>query len=134
MLLSVQLGPVPGDFFVTEDRLFLQAFVIVVLAIKDRRRVVRSYKDRLRARLPVSVAEVGDVDRYQVATLGLAVISADAARCQQVLAQAANMAATLHHAQLADVATEIVSFGRGGSGVRGGIEQAFGPEEFEDGE
>ena len=94
-------------------------------SLKDRRRVVRSYKDRVRARLPVSIAEVGDVERYQVATLGLAVVSSEAARCQEVLSHAAAIAGSLHDALLADVATEIVPFGTGGGSVRGGIEQAL---------
>jgi uncharacterized protein YlxP (DUF503 family) len=92
-------------------------------SLKDRRRVVRSYKDRLRAKLPVSVAEVGDVERYQVATLGLAVVAREAAFCEEILGQAARLAGSLHDALLADTATEIVSFGRGGKGLRGGIEQ-----------
>ncbi len=92
-------------------------------SLKDRRRVVRSYKDRLRAKLPVSVAEVGDVERYQVATLGLAVVAHEAAFCEEILAQAARLGGALHDALLADTATEIVSFGRGGKGLRGGIEQ-----------
>jgi uncharacterized protein len=95
-------------------------------SLKDRRRVVKSLKDRLRARLPVSVAEVGDVERYQVATLGVAVVSADAARCREVLSRATSIAATLRDAVLADVATEVVSFGAGGSGLGSGIEQALG--------
>ena len=85
--------------------------------------MVRSYKDRLRAKLPVSVAEVGDVERYQVATLGVAVVAHDAAFCEEILSQAARLAGSLHDALLADTATEIVSFGRGGKGLRGGIEQ-----------
>ena len=44
-------------------------------SLKDRRRVVKSFKDRVRARFPVSIAEVGDLERYQVATLGVAVVS-----------------------------------------------------------
>ncbi len=95
-------------------------------SLKDRRRVVRSYKDRLRAKLPVSVAEVGDVERTQVATLGVAVVSGDSSRCQEVLSRATSMASTLSDGVLADVATEIVSFGQGGQGVQGGIESRLG--------
>lgn len=94
-------------------------------SLKDRRQVVKSLKDRLRARLPVSVAEVGDVERYQVATLGVAVVSADAARCDEVLGNAGHMARSHSGAVLADLGTEVVPFGRGGSGVRGGIEHAL---------
>jgi uncharacterized protein YlxP (DUF503 family) len=109
--------------FVGVARLVLQ--IPGARSLKDRRQVVKSFKDRLRARLPVSVAEVGDVERYQVATLGVATVSGDASHCDEVLARATSMARSLGGAVLADVATEIVPFGTGGSGVRGGIEQAF---------
>ncbi|HEY3234838.1 MAG TPA: DUF503 domain-containing protein [Polyangiaceae bacterium] len=97
-------------------------------SLKDRRKVVKSFKDRLRARLPVSVAEVGDVERHQVATLGVVVISAQSTRCQEVLSVATSMAGSLGEALLADAASEIVSFGHGGSGLRGGIEHALEDE------
>ena len=92
-------------------------------SLKDRRRVVKSFKDRMRARLPVSVAEVGDLERYQVATLGVAVVSGEAARCDEMLSAASSMARTLADAVLADVRTEVVPFGDGGSGLVNGIER-----------
>jgi len=95
-------------------------------SLKDRRQVVRSLKERLRARLPVSVAEVGDVDRYQVATLGVAVVSGESARCREVLDAARGMAGTAADALLADAAAEVLPFGTSGRGVRGGIEVAGG--------
>jgi uncharacterized protein len=94
-------------------------------SLKDRRRVVKSLKDRLRARVPVSVAEVGDLERYQVATLGMAVVSNEAARCSEVLSQAVAMARVAKDAVLSDVATEIITLGEGGGAIRGGIEQAL---------
>ncbi|HEY4159959.1 MAG TPA: DUF503 domain-containing protein [Polyangiaceae bacterium] len=93
-------------------------------SLKDRRRVVKGLKDRARARLPISIAEVGDLERYQVATLGVCVVANDSARCSEVLSHAASLANSAD-AIVADVATEIVSFGDGGKGVRGGIEQAL---------
>jgi hypothetical protein len=53
------------------------------------------------------------------------VISGSATVCDQVLADVASMAGNLPDAILADRATEIVSFGEGGRGVQGGIEQAL---------
>jgi uncharacterized protein len=94
-------------------------------SLKDRRRVVKSLKDRIRAKLPVSIAEVGDLERYQVATLGVAIVSNDSSRCSEVLDAAARMARGARDAVLADVATEIITLGAGGRGVRGGIEQAL---------
>jgi len=98
-------------------------------SLKDRRRVVKSFKDRVRARFPVSIAEVGDLERYQVATLGVAVVSGEAARCQEVLSAVARAAEQASDAVLADVATELIPFGSGGSGIRGGIEQALSRHE-----
>ena len=101
-------------------------------SLKDRRRVVKGLKDRARAKLPVSIAEIGDLERWQVATLGVSVVSNDSARCSEVLSHMATLAGGAHDALVADVATEIVSFGDGGSGIRGGIEQALDRGAFSD--
>ena len=94
-------------------------------SLKDRRRVVKGLKDRARAKLPVTIAEIGELERHQVATLGVAVVSNDSARCSEVLQLMASLAGSAKDALVADVATEIVSFGNGGTGIRGGIEQAL---------
>ncbi|MBN1607190.1 MAG: DUF503 domain-containing protein [Polyangiaceae bacterium] len=88
-------------------------------SLKARRSVVRSFKERVRARLPVTIAEIGDAERYQVASFGVAVVSSDARRCQEVLGRVASMARTLPDAVLADVAVELVHFGVGGSSLQG---------------
>jgi uncharacterized protein YlxP (DUF503 family) len=102
-------------------------------SIKDRRRVVKSFKDRLRAKLPVSAAEVGDLDQLQVATLGLAVVSNDSDRCHEILSAAIGMARVLPDAVLCDVRTEIVPFGASGNSLKNGIEQALDEDSFESG-
>lgn len=91
-------------------------------SLKDRRSVVRSFKDRLRARLPVSVAEVGDVEVWQIATIGLATISGDRLRCEEVLSRATSMARSLGDAVVADVRSEVTSYGPGGRDLKRGIE------------
>src|SRR3954449_9806422 len=101
-------------------------------SLKDRRRVVKGLKDRTRAKLPVSIAEIGDLERWQVATLGVSVVSNDSARCSEVLSHVASLAGAARDALVADVATEIVSFGDGGAGIRGGIEQALDRGAFAD--
>jgi uncharacterized protein YlxP (DUF503 family) len=95
-------------------------------SLKDRRRVVKSVKDRIRAKMPVSIAEVGDLESHRVATLGVAMVSNDSARCSEVLDAVTRMARGARDAVLADVATEIITLGAGGAGIRGGIEQALG--------
>ncbi|MEZ4230160.1 MAG: DUF503 domain-containing protein [Polyangiaceae bacterium] len=92
-------------------------------SLKDKRRVVRSYKERLASRFPVSVAEIGELNLHQLATLGVCTVSNDSRHCDEVLASCVKLARQVGDAQLSDVATEVVSFGEGGSGIRGGIEQ-----------
>lgn len=46
-------------------------------SLKDKRQIVRKVVDRVRARFLVAIAEVGDHDLWQKATLGLAAIGAD---------------------------------------------------------
>jgi len=94
-------------------------------SLKDKRQVVRSFRDRVRARLSASIAEVGDLERHQVATLGVSVVARDSAHCSALLSDVRHMAEGLREALLSDLATEIIAFGAGGAGVRGGIEQAL---------
>jgi uncharacterized protein len=95
-------------------------------SLKDKRGVVRSFKERVQGRMKVSIAEVGVLDDPRRATLGVAVVSNSHTVCDQVLSSVVSMASTLPDALLSDRATEIVSFGEGGSGVQGGIEQMLG--------
>jgi hypothetical protein len=95
-------------------------------SLKDRRRVVRSFKDRVQARLRISIAEVGGLDEHQRAVLGVAVVARDAARCDELLAAAASMAGDLRDAELYDRVTEIIAFGEEGRGIEGSDLMAAG--------
>ena len=54
-------------------------------SLKDKRRVVKSIKDRVRARLNVSIAEVGDADLRQRADLAAVTVSGDHGHAESVL-------------------------------------------------
>jgi uncharacterized protein YlxP (DUF503 family) len=54
-------------------------------SLKDRRRVIRSIKDRVRHRYPVSIAEVGDVELRQRAELGVAMVGNEHHHVEEVL-------------------------------------------------
>jgi uncharacterized protein len=99
-------------------------------SLKDRRRVVHAFRDRVRARISVSIAEVGDLERYQVAALGVAVVARDSAHCSELMAEVAKEARGLRDAMLLELATEVVPYGDGGKSVRGGVSDAFeyGPD------
>lgn len=86
-------------------------------SLKDKRRVILSFKDRIAARLRVSVAEVGDLDHPGLSTLGIAVVSNEAAQCDRVLEEAAHAAGTLANAILVDRSTEIIPMGTLANGI-----------------
>src|SRR5882724_37819 len=94
-------------------------------SLKDKRQVVRSFKERVKSRLSVSIAEVDHHDKLQLATFGVAVVSGDAAMCEELLSRVTSLAGSLPDAILADRASEMIPFGQGGRGVRGGIEQTM---------
>lgn len=92
-------------------------------SLKDKRQVVRSFKERVKSRLGISIAEVGHHEKLQRATFGAAVVSGDASVCEEQLSHLVSMASSLPQALLVDRAFEIIPFGEAGRGVRGGIEQ-----------
>lgn len=101
-------------------------------SLKDKRQVVRSFKERVKSRLSVSIAEVGHHDKLQIATFGVAVVSEDAGVCEELLGRVTSLASSLPDAILADRATELIPFGEEGASVRGGIEQVELDDEDED--
>jgi len=54
--------------------LSLKLAVFEATSLKDKRRVIKSLKERLSARFNVSVAEVGSLDHRQQAELGVALV------------------------------------------------------------
>lgn len=46
-------------------------------SLKEKRFVIKSLKDRIAGKFPVSIAEVDNLDLWQKATLGLAMVSSN---------------------------------------------------------
>ena len=90
-------------------------------SLKDKRRVVQRIRDRVRSRFDVSIAEVAEQDRLQLAVFGVSVVSGSAAVCDSVLEQVAHVAEAQEDAVLTDRSTELVPIGDdlygGGDGV-----------------
>lgn len=80
-------------------------------SLKDKRRVVLKFRERVRSRFDVSVAEVAEQDKLQRAVFGVSVVSSAAAVCDSVLEQVARFAETQEDAVLTDCETEVVPFG-----------------------
>lgn len=108
----------------------LSLSIVGARSLKDKRSVVRSFKDRMQSKFRVSIAEVGALDVPKRAIIGVAVVSNSATLCDQVLADVAGAASTLKQAVLDDRSMEILPFGSEGQGVRGGIEAALSEQPF----
>lgn len=59
----------------TIGSLMLEIFIPGAQSLKDKRRVVRSLKDRLRNRFNVAISEIDHQDTHQRATLGIVSIA-----------------------------------------------------------
>lgn len=59
-------------------------------SLKDKRRVLKSLKDRLAHRHNISVAEVGDLDDHRRSTMAVALVSNDRRFTESCLAKIAN--------------------------------------------
>jgi uncharacterized protein YlxP (DUF503 family) len=78
-------------------------------SLKAKRQVVSSLLRRLRQELKVAAAEVGELDRWQLAELVVATVSGDGRQADRVLAAALSYIETHSDgAQITDVSTELV--------------------------
>ena len=80
-------------------------------SLKDKRRVVAKFRDRVRSRFDVSIAEVAQQDIHQRAVFGVTVVSGEASVCDSVLEQVARSAELAEDAVLTDRATELITVG-----------------------
>ena len=78
-------------------------------SLKSKRRVVSGLLRRLRQELKVAAAEVGELDRWQLAELVVATVSGDRPQADRVLAAALSfIEAHCDGAVITDVSTELV--------------------------
>ncbi len=62
-------------------------------SLKDKRRVIKSITTRVRAKFNVSIAEVDNQDRWQLATLGVCLVSNDQRYTNAVLSKVVDLVA-----------------------------------------
>ena len=74
-------------------------------SLKDKRRVIKSVKDRLHNKFNVSVAETGHHDRWQRAELSCCVVSNERRHCESVLSAADNILSNHPEARILDSTT-----------------------------
>lgn len=80
------------------------------VSLKDKRSVVRSLRDRLRAKLEISVAEVALNDLHQRARLALAMVSGDGAVIERAFASAMELVESEADGELIGWEQELIPF------------------------
>ncbi|MHB0877792.1 MAG: DUF503 domain-containing protein [Anaerolineae bacterium] len=68
----------------------LQMHIEASGSLKDKRQIVRSVTNRMRRRFNVAVAEIEDLDNWNLATIGIVCVSNDGAYSQALLNKAVN--------------------------------------------
>jgi uncharacterized protein YlxP (DUF503 family) len=78
-------------------------------SLKSKRMVVSGLLKRVRQQLKVAAAEVGELDRWQLAELAIATVSGDGRHADEVLAAALTyIESHCDGARITDVSTELV--------------------------
>lgn len=90
--------------------------------------MIKSFKDRIKSRLGISAAELGDPEKLQVATLGVSVVSGDSGVCHEMLTSVRTMGQALPDAILADFRSQVIAFGKQGQGLDP-IDESWGADE-----
>ncbi|UNC91837.1 DUF503 domain-containing protein [Candidatus Contubernalis alkaliaceticus] len=65
----------------------LEMFFPNLQSLKDKRRILKSIQAKLRQKYNISVAEIGDHDKWQKTTLAVACVSNDSGFASQVVNQ-----------------------------------------------
>jgi len=76
--------------------------------LKEKRHVLKGIKDRIRQNFNVSVAEVDQCDKWQLASLGVSCVANDKRYIDQVLSKVKNLLDDNRHIVVLDYATEIL--------------------------
>ncbi|HUH12011.1 MAG TPA: DUF503 domain-containing protein [Longimicrobiales bacterium] len=76
--------------------------VVGAQSLKEKRRVIKSLKDRLRNRFNVSVAETAHQDLWQRAEITAAVVAGDRAQADRLLEQVDRFVAASAEARIID--------------------------------
>ena len=69
----------------------IDLFIPNSTSLKEKRYAIKSIKDRLRHRYNVSVAEIDYTDKWQRATIGVAIVSNESRYIESVLGKAMNL-------------------------------------------
>jgi len=76
-------------------------------SLKEKRRIVKGLKDSIRGKFNAAVAEVDNLDKWQSAVIGVAVVGNDRTHLESMLARVVNYIKTARNCRLVDYHVEI---------------------------
>jgi len=82
--------------------LYVDLFIGDAQSLKDKRMVIKGLKDRIRNQFNVSIGELDGEDKWQTATLGVAMISNDRRYIDGILQNVLNFIERDHSVQISD--------------------------------
>lgn len=86
----------------------LELSVPDAMSLKDKRRVIKSIKDRIAHGHNVSIAEVGALDEHRRSILGLAMVSNDRRYVESALSKLVDFVKMVPQASLIDYQIELL--------------------------
>jgi uncharacterized protein YlxP (DUF503 family) len=86
----------------------LELSITDAMSLKDKRRVVKSLKDRIAHGHNVSIAEVGALDEHRRALLGLAMVANDARYVEGALSKIVDFVKVVAGVDLLDYQIELL--------------------------
>lgn len=78
------------------------------MSLKDKRRVIRSIKDRIANGYNVSIAEVGALDEHRRSILGVAMVSNDAHYVEGALSKLVDFVRSVPNVDLMDYSIQLL--------------------------
>jgi uncharacterized protein YlxP (DUF503 family) len=86
----------------------LELSVTDAMSLKDKRRVVKSIKDRIAHGHNVSIAEVGALDQHRLAILGIAMVANDAKYVEGALSKLVDFIRAVPQVDLLDYQIDLL--------------------------
>jgi len=77
-------------------------------SLKAKRRAIKSLKERMRNRFNISVAEVGNHDKWQLATIAIAALTTDKVHADSSLSSILNFVDSFKNVSIIDYSTELL--------------------------
>lgn len=89
---------------------FIRLMIHSSNSLKAKRSVVKSILGKVRSKFDVSIAEVGDQDKWQICSIGYAFVTNESGQAHKMLEAVVDFIEKLHLAEVTEFNVEIVHY------------------------